>query len=277
MEFQKKIIVAVLLVCSFLGNAQVGIGTSTPAASAQLDVASTNKGFLPPRIALTSTTDITTIASPVAGLMVYNTATAGTSPNNVSPGIYFYTGTAWASMVATAAPAPVPTGQVNTFAGSTAPTGYLLCDGAAISRTTYASLFTIIGTTYGTGDGATTFNVPDLRGRVVVGAGQGTGLTNRVLGSTGGEEAHVQDITEMATHTHISSSGYYSIGYSYVLKSSKTINVPGATGQTSTITDYVTNLNQQWQLYSDFTTNAGGGVAANVMNPYLALNYIIKF
>src|ERR1019366_7762991 len=76
-------------------NAQVGIGTNTPAASAKLDVTSTNKGFLPPRVALTATSDVSTIASPATGLLVYNTATAGTSPNNVVPGYYYYNGTAW--------------------------------------------------------------------------------------------------------------------------------------------------------------------------------------
>jgi microcystin-dependent protein len=60
-------------------------------------------------------------------------------------------------------------GMVFPYAAATAPTGFLLCDGAAVSRTTYADLFTLIGTTYGAGDGATTFNVPNLRGRVIVG------------------------------------------------------------------------------------------------------------
>lgn len=74
-----------------------------------------------------------------------------------------------------------PTGAVIGFAGSSAPSGWLLCDGSAVSRTTYADLFTAIGTSYGVGDGSTTFNLPDLRGRVPVGVGQGSGLTNRAL------------------------------------------------------------------------------------------------
>ena len=63
---------------------------------------------------------------------------------------------------------PAP-GVVEMFAGATAPTGYLICDGAAISRTTYAALFAIIGTTYGAGNGSTTFNIPNLKGKVAVG------------------------------------------------------------------------------------------------------------
>jgi microcystin-dependent protein len=65
----------------------------------------------------------------------------------------------------------IPTGTVIPYAGSTAPSGYLICNGSAVSRTTYSNLFSVIGTTYGAGDGSTTFNLPDLRGRVVVGLG----------------------------------------------------------------------------------------------------------
>lgn len=62
-------------------------------------------------------------------------------------------------------------GLIFPYAGSSAPTGFLLCDGSAVSRTTYAELFALIGITYGAGDGSTTFNVPDLRGSVIIGAG----------------------------------------------------------------------------------------------------------
>jgi microcystin-dependent protein len=63
----------------------------------------------------------------------------------------------------------LPVGMITPFAGSTAPTGWFLCGGQAVSRTTYASLFAVVGTTYGAGDGSTTFNLPDLRGRAVAG------------------------------------------------------------------------------------------------------------
>ena len=83
------------LLISWSALAQTGIGTTTPNASAKLDVYSTNKGFLPPRITLTGASDVSTIATPVAGLLIYNTATAGTAPNNVIPGYYYWNGTAW--------------------------------------------------------------------------------------------------------------------------------------------------------------------------------------
>lgn len=89
----KKIVFFLLI--SFGAWAQTGIGTTAPAASAKLEVYATNKGFLPPRIALTGAADASTIASPVAGLLIYNTATAGIAPNNVVPGYYYWNGTAW--------------------------------------------------------------------------------------------------------------------------------------------------------------------------------------
>jgi microcystin-dependent protein len=98
-----------------------------------------------------------------------------------------------------------PTGSLLDFAGSTAPTGWLLCDGSAVSRTTYSALFGVISTTYGTGDGSTTFNLPDARGRTAIGTGQGAGLANRVLAATGGEEAHVLSVGELAAHAHTAS------------------------------------------------------------------------
>jgi len=81
------------------GLAQVGIGTNSPSASAQLEVSSSSKGFLPPRVTLTGTADVTTIASPATGLLVYNTATAGTSPANVTPGFYYYDGAKWQRII----------------------------------------------------------------------------------------------------------------------------------------------------------------------------------
>jgi microcystin-dependent protein len=96
----------------------------------------------------------------------------------------------------------VPTGSVQMFAGASAPTNWLLCNGSAISRTTFATLFALIGTTYGTGDGSTTFNVPDMRGRMPVGVGTGTGLTARTLGQTGGAESVTIASSNLPIHTH---------------------------------------------------------------------------
>ena len=119
------------------------------------------------------------------------------------------TGTAWAS----SAPfSVVLTGCVATFAGNTAPTGWLKANGAAVSRSTYAALFAYIGTTYGVGDGTTTFNVPDMRGYFARGwVDDGTVDSGRAFGSTQAEafKSHTHTY-EMASNTN---SGPFMAGY----------------------------------------------------------------
>jgi microcystin-dependent protein len=93
-----------------------------------------------------------------------------------------------------------PTGVLLQFAGASAPTGYLLCDGSSVSTTTYAALYAIIGYSYGGSGGS--FVLPDLRGRVPMGAGTGAGLTARTLAATGGAETHALSTAELASHNH---------------------------------------------------------------------------
>lgn len=145
-------------------------------------------------------------------------------------------------------------GVILPFAGSAPPNEFLLCDGAAVSRTTYATLFGLIGTTYGVGDGSTTFNVPDLRGRTIIGVGQGAGLTNRTLGAAVGEENHQITEAEMPSHTHTVSDTETS--------SNNAGSEPGTT-QGNTTAGYTTDP-------------TGGDQPHNNMQPSLALNYIIK-
>jgi hypothetical protein len=98
----KKVILVLTFFLVFLnGNAQTGIGTTTPSPSAKLEVASSNQGFLPPRIALTATNAASPVTSPATGLLVYNTATTGTPPNNVAPGYYYWNGSAWVAVLST--------------------------------------------------------------------------------------------------------------------------------------------------------------------------------
>lgn len=122
----------------------------------------------------------------------------------------------------------IPTGTIFAYGGSSAPTDWLLCNGAAIDRTTYADLFAIIGTSYGVGDGSTTFNVPDLLGRTIVGAGSGSGLTTRARGDEGGEETHQLTIAEMPAHTH--SAHGTSAGSSHTSSTGANNTVTGSTG-----------------------------------------------
>ena len=104
----------------------------------------------------------------------------------------------------------IPPGIIADYGGTTAPTGWLLCNGAAYARTgTYAALFAIIGTTYGAGDGSTTFNVPDARGRVL--AGKAAAGTFGALGAVPGVEAAFITVNELPWHHHsVSASGSWS-------------------------------------------------------------------
>lgn len=149
----------------------------------------------------------------------------------------------------------VPTGSLLPYAGAAAPTGFLLCDGSLISRTTYAALFTAIGVVFGVGDGSTTFGLPDLRGRTPIGAGAGTLLTNRPLAIMGGEEAHLLTTAEMPSHTHNGVAPYLGVIANY----NDGAGVQMAVGNGTQISGAT-----------------GGGGAHNNMQPFIALNYIIK-
>lgn len=101
-----------------------------------------------------------------------------------------------------------PIGSVKMYAGASTPSKWLYCDGSAVSRTTYAKLFAVIGTTYGAGNGSTTFNLPDFRGRVPVGMGKGTAADaqTRSLGYAGGTETVTLTVSQMPSHTHVQNS-----------------------------------------------------------------------
>ena len=145
----------------------------------------------------------------------------------------------------------VPPGAVMFYAAATPPAGWYACDGSAKSRTTDAALFAVVGTTFGAGDGSTTFNVPDGRSRNVVAAGQGTGLSLRNLAATGGEERHALTIPEMPAHTHTFTAVQNALGAVAVAGGDKGA-VSGSTGST------------------------GGNGSHNVMDPFLVLTCMIK-
>lgn len=148
----------------------------------------------------------------------------------------------------------VPPGGIVSYGGATAPTGWLLCDDSAVSRTTYATLFGIIGTNYGIGDGATTFNLPDFRGRVPVGLDVGNVnlAAADTLGETGGEETHLLDGSEMPAHEHEMATW-------------------ANAGVGTRVANGVSNAGNTID-----TGTEGGGGAHNNLQPYNTVNYIIK-
>lgn len=149
-----------------------------------------------------------------------------------------------------------PTGVQVPYGGATAPTGFLLCDGSAVSRTTYAGLFAIIGTTYGAGDGSTTFTLPDKRGRTSIGAGTGSGLTARTRGTKGGEENHLLTLAEAPAHFHTTTL---------------TASEGGGEGA-----QYAPGGGTFGATVSFNTDSKGGGGAHNTMMPYEVDTWIIK-
>jgi microcystin-dependent protein len=166
---------------------------------------------------------------------------------------------------------PLPTGATIDFAGSVAPSGFLMCDGSAVSRTTYAALFGVLGTTWGPGDGSTTFNVPDMRGRVVIGSGQGVGLINRLLAALGGEESHQLTIAELAAHTHVQNA--HTHNYRYVGTDATTGDL-FYTPMTGTAFRY-TAANPTSSVAA-VNQNNGSDTPHNNMPPFAVMNKIIK-
>jgi microcystin-dependent protein len=142
-------------------------------------------------------------------------------------------------------------GQITAYGGDAAPTGWFLCDGSAVSRVTYADLFTAIGTKYGVGDGSTTFNVPNLKGRVPVGLDSTiTDFNDR--GKTGGSKTHTLTTAEMPAHTH---------------------GAPRWVGGSGDSGFYLSG----GMRLSSTTDSTGGGGAHENMPPYLIVNYIIRY
>ncbi|MES2850067.1 MAG: hypothetical protein V4685_13495 [Bacteroidota bacterium] len=222
-----------LLSTAFSFAQNTGIGTNTPHASAALDITAANKGLLPPRVALTGINDVSTIATPATGLLVYNTANAGTAPNNVVPGYYYYTGQAWLRL-SQAANAPGDMQYWNGTQWVTLPAGasgktLTLCNGVP----TWGPCVVVVLAT------VSTSSVSGITGSTATGGGN--------VSTDGGGTITAR-------------------GLCYDLNPNPTIanNVVTATGETGSFTSTMTNLGPSATYYvRAFATNTAGTAYGN--------------
>lgn len=201
--------------------------------------------------------------------------------------------------------ATTPVGVIAPYAGDTAPNGWLLCDGSAVSRTTYSALFGIVATKYGTGDGSTTFNVPDLRARAPFGyksADANFGATSS-RNSGGGSATSTLTTNELPAHTHTYSLNHthasgastgadgshnHSTQFS-LLDGSSSVDISNVKAGSMTSGRFVATINSSGVSNHTHTIpaisytgtgtsdSAGTGAAFSNLPPYVVVNYIIKY
>lgn len=175
-------------------------------------------------------------------------------------------------------------GQIQAFGFNFAPRGWALCQGQLLAISQNTALFSLLGTMYG-GDGRTTFGLPDLRGRVIVGYGNGPGLTPNTIGAKGGTETTTLNVTNLPSHTHQANLS----GSSVTIKASSSAGTSPAPSSRSNVLSAATSGN----IYTNNTPdvdlnvgndvssgnitigNTGGNIPFNNMQPYQVVNVSI--
>ena len=171
----------------------------------------------------------------------------------------------------------IPTATIIPWSDSSVPTGYLECDGTAVSRSTYSALFAIVGTTYGAGDGSSTFNVPNLANNVPVGKSN-----NKAVGSTGGSNTVAAtgnvagstanatlSTSQLASHSHNGGFAHQS-GRQWHFHTAQSYTRPTGT-QSGNVNASGSGNSHSHNMRANFT-----GDAVSVLQPYLTIIYIIK-
>jgi microcystin-dependent protein len=229
---------------------------------------------------ITGSTKLVDLSVTVGKLATDSVSTAKILDSNVTTAKIADLNVTLAKLAAAAIASLRPVGEVTAYGGTSAPSGWLLCDGSAISRTTYSSLFTAISTTYGVGDGSTTFNIPDIRGRVIAGqddmggtsanrlTNQTGGLDGDTLGATGGAETHTLTEAQMPAHTHTTDMNQSTQYKAFV-----------GSGAAEPVFSFGNAFEGSEAIFENpikTSASTGGGGAHNNVQPTIVLNYIIR-